>query len=56
MHKSQDYMLTGHQDTQVQSPNYSVEQVSYDQMASLSLPVYSVEPQKASGECYGPKQ
>ena len=54
--KSQDYMLTRHQDTQGQAPNYSADQVSYDQVAPLSLPIYSLEPQEASGECYGPKQ
>ncbi|KAH0506183.1 hypothetical protein LTLLF_174575 [Microtus ochrogaster] len=48
MPKSQDYVLTGHWDTQGQAPNYSTEQVSYDQVAPLSLTANSVEPQEAT--------
>ncbi|KAL6080994.1 hypothetical protein STEG23_029099 [Scotinomys teguina] len=50
-HKSRDYMLTGHQDTQGQAPSYTTGQVPYDQVAPWSLAVYSVETQEASGSC-----
>ncbi|XP_052588297.1 cytoplasmic polyadenylated homeobox-like protein 2 [Peromyscus californicus insignis] len=48
-HKSQDCMLTGHQDTQAQAVHSTTEQVSSVQLAPWSLAACSVETQEASG-------
>ncbi|XP_041518959.1 cytoplasmic polyadenylated homeobox-like [Microtus oregoni] len=51
MHKSQDYILTGHQDTQGQAPNYSVEQVSYHQLLVNAM-VQSNRMRSGGAVCY----
>ena len=56
MRRCQDYMRTGHQDTQVQASDCSPGQISYTQVSpNLSHPgplLSFVQPPKASGEQY----
>lgn len=53
MRKSGDYMLIGHQDTQVQASNFDPGQMSYAQVAPGGLALCFMQAKEASGEQYG---